>query len=168
MEKWPSACSIVNRVAIESLNLFLKPIKKKKLMFTFEWEIVKLSMSRGEEEREGDRIWSRLQDLSYQHRAQCGPRTHKPRDHDLSQSWIFNQLNYPGTQSLFCFKLKKDVIVVCDASLRHLRHFFPVFLCYLSNKTSICWGKLNLKDIRYIGYCMNALDIYSLIKMAFL
>ena len=26
----------------------------------------------------------------------CGARTHKPRDHDLSQSWTLHRLSHPG------------------------------------------------------------------------
>ena len=31
-----------------------------------------------------------------QHRAQSDARTHEPRDHDLSQSWMLNRLSHPG------------------------------------------------------------------------
>ena len=48
-------------------------------------------------ETERHRIWSRLQALSGQHRAQCRARTHKLRDHDLSWSRTLNQLSHPGT-----------------------------------------------------------------------
>ena len=47
-------------------------------------------------ERGRHRIWSRLQVLSSQHRAWCGARTHKLRDHDLSWSRSLNQLSHPG------------------------------------------------------------------------
>ena len=46
-------------------------------------------------ERGRHRIRSRLQVLSCQHRAQHGAQTHEPQDHDLSQSWTFNQQNHP-------------------------------------------------------------------------
>ena len=52
-------------------------------------------------EREGDtefeagsRLW-----------AWCGAQTHKLRDHDLSQSWMLNQLSHPGAPILFYFIL---------------------------------------------------------------
>ena len=47
-------------------------------------------------ERGRHRIWSRLQALSCQHRAWCGARTHKLRDHDLSWSQKLNWLSHPG------------------------------------------------------------------------
>ena len=49
-------------------------------------------------EREADRIRSRLQALSCQHRARRGARAHRLRDHDLSQSRMLNQLSHPGAQ----------------------------------------------------------------------
>ena len=51
----------------------------------------------GEGQRERHRIWSRFQSLSCQPRAQCGAQTHKPWDHDLSQSQTPNQLSHPGS-----------------------------------------------------------------------
>ena len=62
-------------------------------------------------ERGRYRIWSRLQALGCQHRAQCRAQTHKLWDHDPSQCQLFNQLSHPGTPSLqhffrgFCFSL---------------------------------------------------------------
>ena len=53
-------------------------------------------MSGGGVERGGDRIPSRLQAPSRQHRAWCGVRTHKPWDHDLSRSWALKRLSHPG------------------------------------------------------------------------
>ena len=55
--------------------------------------------------REGGRhrIWSRLQALSFQHRAPCGTRTHRPWDHDLSWSPTLNWLSHPGAPSLCDF-----------------------------------------------------------------
>ena len=57
-------------------------------------------MSRGGSEREKGRhrIPSRLQALSCQHRARCGAQIHRPRDHDLSQSWT---LSHPGAPRIF-------------------------------------------------------------------
>ena len=53
-------------------------------------------MNRGGSEREGHRIWNRLQALSCQHRARRGARTHWPWDHDLSRS---RPLNHWATQA---------------------------------------------------------------------
>ena len=47
-------------------------------------------------ERERHRIQNKLQALRCQHRAQHKAWTHKPWDHDLSQSWMLNQLSHPG------------------------------------------------------------------------
>ena len=60
-------------------------------------------MSREGAEREREtqnRIQSKVQALSCQHRAQSGPRTHEPQDHDLSQSRIFKRLSHPGAPRL--------------------------------------------------------------------
>ena len=54
------------------------------------------SMSWGWAERGRHRTWSRVQDLSYQHRALHGAQTHKPWDHDLSWSQMLNRLSHPG------------------------------------------------------------------------
>ena len=54
------------------------------------------SVSRGGAERGAERIQSRLQALSCQHRVQCGARTHEPRDHDCSQSRTHKRLSHPG------------------------------------------------------------------------
>ena len=63
-----------------------------------------------ERERKRHGIWSRLQALSCQHRAQHGTWTHKLQDHDLSWSWMLNRLSHLGasatsilmSSSLFC------------------------------------------------------------------
>ena len=47
-------------------------------------------------ERGRHRIWSRLQALSCQHRAQHGTRTQEPQDHDLSRSQMLHWLSHPG------------------------------------------------------------------------
>ena len=59
----------------------------------------------GQRERGRHRIGSRLQALSCQHRARHGARAHKPWDHDLSWSWMLNQLSYPDTPLLKCFNV---------------------------------------------------------------
>ena len=48
------------------------------------------------------RIWSRLQALSCQHRAQCGAWTHRLWDRDLSRSRTLNRRSHPGTP---CFTI---------------------------------------------------------------
>ena len=53
------------------------------LMFIYFWE--------------RERIWSRFQAPSCQHRARHWARTHKLRDHDQSRSQTLNQLSHPGT-----------------------------------------------------------------------
>ncbi|VFV25970.1 Hypothetical predicted protein [Lynx pardinus] len=50
-------------------------------------------------ERRRHRIRSRLQALSYQHRARRGARTHEPQDHDLSHSTGFNLPTSPKPES---------------------------------------------------------------------
>ena len=65
-------------------------------LLTFERERRRQSMSRGGVEREGDRIWSRLQALSCQRRAWHGAWTHEPQDHDLSRSQMLNRQSHPG------------------------------------------------------------------------
>ena len=59
------------------------------------------SMSGGGAEREGDtesKAVTRLC-LSCQHYARCRAGTHRPRDHDLSWSWMLNWLSHPGAPS---------------------------------------------------------------------
>ena len=53
-------------------------------------------VNRGGTEREGDRIRSRLQARSCQHRARRGAWTHKLWDHDLSWSRMLSWLSHPG------------------------------------------------------------------------
>ena len=59
-----------------------------------------MSREGAERESKSERISSRLQALSFQHRAQQGAQTHESRDHDLSQ--MLNPLSHPGTSKL-CF-----------------------------------------------------------------
>ena len=54
------------------------------------------STCRGGAERGRHRIRSRLQALRHQHRAGCGARTHRPRDHDPSRSRMLTRLSHPG------------------------------------------------------------------------
>ena len=69
--------------------------EKNVLMFIFEREN---EWGRGRK-RGRHRIGSRLQALSWQHRAWRGAQTHKLWDHDLSQSWVLNRLSHPGAPS---------------------------------------------------------------------
>ena len=72
-------------------------------MFYLFLERDRQGMSRWGTEWEGHRIRSRLQALNCQHRAPHGARTHKPWDHDLSQSQMPNRLNHPGVPLMFSF-----------------------------------------------------------------
>ena len=87
----------------------------KTFLFIFEGERDQAWAGRSRE-RGRHRIWSRLQVLSRQHRTQCRAWTHKLWDHDLSQSWMLNQLSHPGVpthepflSSLHLLPLPRDV-----------------------------------------------------------
>ena len=54
-------------------------------------------------ERGRHRIWSRIQALSCQHRAQLGPQTPKLLDHDLSWSQTLNGLSHQAPHNDFFF-----------------------------------------------------------------
>ena len=71
---------------------------KKNYLFLIETEH---NWGRGRERRR-HRIQSglRLQAPSCQHRARHGARTHKPRDHDLSQSQTLILMNHPSAHLL--------------------------------------------------------------------
>ena len=58
------------------------------------------TMSGGEKREKETQMWSRLQDLSCQHRARHGAWTHKQWDHNPSRSWTLNRLSHPGTPIL--------------------------------------------------------------------
>ena len=74
------------------------------LMFLFIFETkTEHEQGRGRE-RGRHRIWSRLQALSFQHRAQHGARTHGLWDHDLGWSWMLNRLNHPGAPIMTLLK----------------------------------------------------------------
>ena len=70
------------------------------LMFIYFWERETEHGQGRERERGRHRIRSRLQAVSCQHRAQLRARTHKPWDHDLSQSRTLNWLSHPGAPFL--------------------------------------------------------------------
>ena len=64
----------------------------------------------GEGQREKEtQIRSRLQALSYQHRARCGAQTQGPWDHDLSQSWKLNPLSH--SDALHLFNKQQKVVI---------------------------------------------------------
>ena len=103
-------CLFVFLVSLFSF-LFLFFLFKNKIFFlTFIhfWEWERQSTSRGGAEREGDRIWSRLQALSCQHRAWCRAQTYGLRDHDLSWSRTLNRLSHAGDLSLFFYERIKS------------------------------------------------------------
>ena len=89
------------------MGWFLKLYPFLMFLFNFEREREREReserMGEGQRERE-TRIWSRLQALSCQHRAQHGAQTHEPRDYDLSRSRMLNWLSHPGTPVFFLFK----------------------------------------------------------------
>ena len=99
------------------------------LMFIFETE---REHERGRvRERGRHRIRSRLQALSCQHRARCGARTHKPRDHDLSGSGTLNRLSHPGTPQIQTVKCP-TVTVLLPSQRRifgHLPLGLSLFIC---------------------------------------
>ena len=74
-------------------------IKIHFLTFIFERERdrQRVSVSRGRTEKEEDRIWSRLQTPTCQHRAWHGAQTQEPWDHDLTQL----------TETLKCLDISK-------------------------------------------------------------
>ena len=72
-------------------------------LFIFEGEIETEHEWGRNRERGRHSIWSRLQALSWQHRARCGARTHTLWDHDLSQSQMLNGLSHPGAPKFIYF-----------------------------------------------------------------
>ena len=61
-------------------------------------------------ERGRQRIGSRLQALSCQHRAWCGAQTHELWDHDLSCSRTLNRPSHPGALSVWLLILAPVMI----------------------------------------------------------
>ena len=91
------------------------------LMFVYFWERETDKVWAGEDqrERERDRIQSRLQVPSYEHRAGCGAQTHEPWDHDLSQSWTCNQLSHPGAPWAHLFNITFWIRIFNICVLQH-------------------------------------------------
>ena len=77
-------------------------------------------------ERGRDRIWSRLQALSCQHRVWCGARTNRVWDHDLSWSRTINRLSHPGAPFISPF------LIGVYLSFNFLNHLEPWAILNLS------------------------------------
>ena len=81
----------------------------------------------GEGQRGRHRTWSRLQALSYQHRAWWGAQTHEPWDHDLSQSRILKVLQlymlFNNNIGMIGTILKIENGVSNPAKLEYFGHF---------------------------------------------
>ena len=111
------------------INYFDSPTKNKKVTFPEESQACVLMNNtvlgwgkclkkffnvyfwgRGGEKRQGDtESWSRLQDLSCQHRALRRAWTHKLRDHDLSRSQVFNRLSHSRTLENAFFEISSSI-----------------------------------------------------------
>ena len=74
------------------------------------------------------RIWNRLRALSCQHGAWRGARTHGPRDHDLSRSWMPNRLSHPGAPRLKSL-IHFDFVSVCG--VKYMSICFSVHVVFL-------------------------------------
>ena len=81
------------------------------VIYFWERERERQSMSMGGAKRGRHRIRSRLQALSCQHRARRGARTHRPQNHDLSQSQPLNQLSHPGAPNLLIFRYQISLLI---------------------------------------------------------
>ena len=103
-------------------------------VYFWERERMRMRMSGGGVEREGDRIQSRLQALSHQHTAWCEAETHKPWDHDLSPSWLLNHLSHPGAP--WVLSTIKDVIAGLHIALAYCHQNGATFL-FLGNLPKI-------------------------------
>ena len=81
-------------------------------------------------EREGDRIWSRLQALSCQHRDRRGAQTHKLWDHDLSWSQTLNRLSHPGAPPLVFSigRINSNLWNLCSKCTQNPTTFFVLCL----------------------------------------
>ena len=119
---------------------------KNVYLFLRERERQRASKGGAQRERGRHRIWNRLQALRCQRRAWCGARTHEPRDHDLSQSWTFNQLSHSGAPLLRVF-MKKGCFILSNsfsASIERIT-WFLFFLLLIQCITLI--------DCRYWTSC---------------
>ena len=84
-----------------------------------------------------------------QHRARCGVWSHKPRDHDLSWSWILNQVSHPGTPH-FTQSFKK-----------HCHFPFFLFLWYIILKL---YDSKTESDQSYLNQCPNVLKLSTCVQ----
>ena len=103
------------------------------LMCIFEREWARASISRGRTEREedtGSEAGSRL--LSCQHRARCGARTHELWDHDLSLSWMLNELSHPSAPYLIILGSHINLTLnTCQNLYNELFRMFIIILDYI-------------------------------------
>ena len=127
-------------------------------------------------ERGRHRIRSRIQTLSCQHKARRGARTHRLRDHDLSQSLTFNPLSYPGAPSYMIFYVIQSIYKkrtpgpLCINGERGLEITIgPSFITYHDNNihvfkivfnNKLCLGHLVSSPGNYIFF----LYVHALIK----
>ena len=105
-------------------------------------------------ERGRHRIWSRLQALSHQNRAQRGARTHGPWDHDLSQSRTLNRLSHPGAPQQPWIKWDIRMVIRSNMYLfLMLVPYLPSFLVQSSFfEKPYCFLKKHCMDIMsYLG-----------------
>ena len=103
------------------------------------------TMSRGGTgERGRHRIWSRLQALSCQHRAQHGAWTNKLWDYDLSWSWTLNQLSHPGAPLQLCYDEISLTILFC---LKYLYQMDLIFLIIVQHSKSCQF--IGIQDTRH-------------------
>ena len=91
---WPWIPGLIMRLWKSTYFLLFK----KKFFSVYFWDREKQTEHEWgrDRERRKHRIRSRLQALCCQHRAWREARTHKPWDHDLSQSQSLNWLSHPG------------------------------------------------------------------------
>ena len=100
--KFPSVLLDLSISSSGGVSLLYFNLNFFNVLFIFETETER-EQGRGREWAR-HRIQSRLQVLSCQHKAQCRARTHKPWDHDLSQSQTLNRLGHPGAPTLCILK----------------------------------------------------------------
>ena len=131
----------------------------------------------GQRERRRHRIWSRLQALSCQHRAQCGAWTHELWDHDLRWRQTLNQLSHSGTPGLSFYNaqvsLYNEVYSVDPISIKaklkpylFSNHSFSPNSHISSLKQTRIWWKLTLQGIRKLYVCWK-IAFYEKVSIEF-